>query len=258
MRPIPVDHVQILTGWASPIPALVEASGAWPDLCAQLAEIGQPVVDRFRIEISLLATAADPDCPPDYVGLPFSIRIPLNWMELPAGSYTVSVNGQESVLNVPVVPAELEPDSAPSLGAPATPTPGPAPEQAGAIFPAVANPRPEPVQIAVQHLAVNTGVGSPIPVHAQITSEWPSLCAQLVTVTQEVEPFRFDVTVLAHPGRPDCPPDNAGLPLRLDIPLNVVELPQGTYTVSVNGVETTFAVPVAAGPGPADADAGNE
>lgn len=245
--PIQVEHVQILTGWASPIPALVEVSGTWPDLCAQLAGMDRPVVHDFRIEITLLATAPDPNCPPDRVGLPFAIRIPLNWMQLPAGVYTVDVNGVETALNMPIVPAELEPESAPELGAPATPTPGPAPDQADAVFPAVADPQPEPVPVTVQHVAVDVGLGSPIPVNVQIVTELPSLCAQLATVTQAVEPFRFDISVLAHPGRPDCPPDTMGIGLTLWIPLNVVELPEGAYTVSANGVETTFSVPVTPG-----------
>ncbi|MDX1687263.1 MAG: hypothetical protein R3248_04695 [Candidatus Promineifilaceae bacterium] len=252
--PIQVDHVQILTGWASPIPALVAVSGAWPGLCAQLVRIDQPVVDDFRIEINLLATPPDSDCPPDQVGLPFSIRIPLNWMQLPAGTYMVDVNGVETELNVPVVPVELAPDSAPDLGAPATPTPGPAPEQAGAVFPAVAAPQPEPVPVDIQHVAVDVGVGSPIPVNVQIVTELPSLCAQLATVTQQVAPFRFDISVLAHPGRPDCPPDQAGYGVALWIPINVVELPEGEYTVSANGVETAFTVPVTAGPGETGTD----
>lgn len=251
--PFPVEHVQILTGWASPIPALVEVSGTWPGLCAQLARIDRPVVNDFRIEITVLATAPDPDCPPDRVGLPFSMRIPLNWMELPAGTYTVDVNGVEAALNIPVVPAELTPDSAPEMGAPATPTPGPAPDQADAVFPAVADPQPEPVAVDVQHVAVDVGVGSPIPVNVQVVTQLPSLCAEVATVTQQVEAFRFDIDVLAHPGRPDCPPDQVGYGLALWIPINVVELPEGTYTVSANGVETTFTVPVTAGEAEMDA-----
>jgi len=245
--PVQVDHVQILTGWASPIPALVEASGTWPGLCAQLVHIDHPVVQDFRIEITLLATPPDPDCPPDQVGLPFSMRIPLNWMQLPVGTYTVDVNGVEAELNVPVVPAELEPDSPPEIGAPATPTPGPSPDQAGAVFPAVADPQPEPVPVDVQHVAVDVGVGSPIPVNVQIVTQLPSLCAQLATVSQQVEANRFDITVLAHPGGPECPPDQVGYGVALWIPINVVELPEGKYTVSANGVETTFTVPVTAG-----------
>lgn len=244
LRPIPVDHVQILTGWASPIPALVAVSGTWPDLCAQLAEISQPVIADFQIDITLLATAADPACPPDYLGLPFSIQIPLNWGQLPEGEYTVSVNGQETTLFIPVIPPELAPGDEPTLTNPVTPTPGAEPQTTSAVFPAVADPQPAPVAVTVRAPYIEVGVGSPLPVHGLISADWPSLCGQLATISQQVEPFRFEITVTAHPGRPDCPPDYVGYGFTLALPLNVVELPEGTYTVSVNGTETTFTVPV--------------
>jgi len=47
-------------------------------------------------------------------------------------------------------------------------------------------------------------------------------------------------TLLATPADPACPPDYLGLPFGMAIPLNVVELPVGTYTVVANGVSTTF------------------
>lgn len=243
LRPIAIDHVQILTGWASPIPALVDVSGTWPDLCGQLAQIGQPLVDGYQIDIHLLATPADLDCPPDYLGLPFAIQIPLNWGELPEGAYTVNVNGQQTELYIPVIPAELGEGEQPELGFPVTPTPGAAPP-ANPVFPAVAQPQPAPVPVTVQDVHIEVGVGSPSIVHAVLSAGWPGFCAQLASVTQQVEPFRFEFEILAHPGRPDCPPDLVGYGFGLRLPLNAVELPEGTYTVSVNGTETSFTIPL--------------
>lgn len=100
------------------------------------------------------------------------------------------------------------------------------------------------IPIEVSHVQVEVGIGSPIPVNVQAAGTWPGLCAQLAAVTQEVSNFRFDITLLAHPGDPDCPPDYLGLPFGLAIPINVVELPQGSYTVTVNGVSVSFDVPV--------------
>jgi len=92
LREVPVEHVEVQVGVGSPIPVDTLVSGTWPDLCAQLAEVRQRVED-FQVEITLLATPADPACPPDYVGLPFRIANPLNAVELPVGTYTVVANG---------------------------------------------------------------------------------------------------------------------------------------------------------------------
>jgi hypothetical protein len=54
--------------------------------------------------------------------------------------------------------------------------------------------------------------------------------------------FQIDVTLLASTTAPG-PPDYVGLPFRFELPLNIVEMPQGTNTVTVNGVSTSFEVP---------------
>jgi hypothetical protein len=100
------------------------------------------------------------------------------------------------------------------------------------------------IPIEVLDVQVEVGIGSPIPVHVQAAGTWPGLCAQLAAVEQQVSDFQFDITLLAHPGDPDCPPDHMGLPFGLAIPINVVELPQGSYTVTVNGRSASFDVPV--------------
>jgi hypothetical protein len=92
LRPIPVDNVQVQVGVGSPIPVDIFVSGTWPDLCAQIAQINQRFTAN-QIEVDLLATPVDPNCPPDFLGLPFRIAIPVNAVELPEGSYTVVVNG---------------------------------------------------------------------------------------------------------------------------------------------------------------------
>lgn len=92
LRQVPVEHVEVQVGVGSPIPVDVVVSGTWPDLCAQLAEVRQRVED-FQVEITLLATPADATCPPDYLGLPFRMAVPLNVVELPVGTYTIVANG---------------------------------------------------------------------------------------------------------------------------------------------------------------------
>lgn len=92
LRPIPVDGVQIEVGVGSPIPVDIFVSGSWPDLCAQIAQINQRM-NGNQIEVELLATAADPNCPPDMLGLPFRIALPVNTVEMAEGAYPVVVNG---------------------------------------------------------------------------------------------------------------------------------------------------------------------
>ena len=91
LRPIIVNDVQVEVGVGSPIPVDILVSGEWPDSCAQLAQ-SRFVRNGAEIELTLLATPADPDCPPDYLGLLFRIAYPLNAVELPQGIYTVTVN----------------------------------------------------------------------------------------------------------------------------------------------------------------------
>jgi hypothetical protein len=98
--------------------------------------------------------------------------------------------------------------------------------------------------IAVANVTVDVGVGSPIPVDAFVSGEWPDLCAQLALITQRFEGNTFAITLLATAADPACPPDYLGLPFRIAIPLNVVQLPEGEYTVTANGASTTFSVPV--------------
>jgi hypothetical protein len=88
LRPLVVAAVSVDVGVGSPGLLEIVASGDWPDLCAQVTSR----IDGTDINISLFATAANPSCPPDYIGVPFRIGIPLNPVELPDGTYTATVN----------------------------------------------------------------------------------------------------------------------------------------------------------------------
>jgi antitoxin component of MazEF toxin-antitoxin module len=97
--------------------------------------------------------------------------------------------------------------------------------------------------IAVEDVEVQVGVGSPIPVEIVASGTWPDLCAQIAEVKSQVNGFQIDVTVLAGTSE-SCPPDHLGLPFRFALPLNIVEMPDGVYTITVNGTSTTFELPV--------------
>ena len=98
-----------------------------------------------------------------------------------------------------------------------------------------------PVQ--VEAVQVEIGVGSPIPVDIIVSGTWPDLCAQLAQVNQTINENRITVNLLASPASENCPPDQLGLPFRIALPLNMVEMAQDTYTVDVNGIETSFQWP---------------
>ena len=137
------------------------------------------------------------------------------------------------------VPVSTSSSSQPATGAPVAPVVQT--ETATDLStPAAAGLRP----LTVANVTVDVGVGSPIPVDAFVSGEWPDLCAQLAQITQRYEGKTFDITLLATAADPACPPDFLGLPFRIAIPINVVELPEGQYTVTANGATTTFSVPV--------------
>jgi len=115
-----VSNVSVDVGIGSPIPVDAFISGEWPDLCAQLAQITQHF-DGTNIEITLLATAADPACPPDYLGLPFRIAIPINIVQLAEGAYTVTANGATTSFIVSVTPPAAPPETQ-GGAAPSAPT----------------------------------------------------------------------------------------------------------------------------------------
>ncbi|HJR80509.1 MAG TPA: hypothetical protein VJ821_10580 [Anaerolineales bacterium] len=106
-----------------------------------------------------------------------------------------------------------------------------------------ANPQSDLKLMQVEHVEVFVGVGSPIPVEIVASGIWPSLCSQIAEVKSQIHGFQIDVTLLASTVEP-CPPDSAGLSFRFALPLNYVELPHGTYTITVNGTGTTFEWPV--------------
>lgn len=99
--------------------------------------------------------------------------------------------------------------------------------------------------VTVDHVGVEVGVGSPLPVEVVVSGTWPDLCSQIAEVRSQINGFEIDVTILASVAD-SCPPDHLGLPFRFALPLNIVEMPEGTYTITVNGVSNSLDLP----PGP--------
>lgn len=214
-QPVTVDNVEVEVGVGSPIPVHVIVSGNLPDVCSQVeyTEIKQ---DGSNFIISLFATpdAGGPavdSCIKD--PLPFKMGIPLNVVDLPAGPYSVTVNGSR---------ADFKLDTA-----------TPASSLRTADMPIVKR------DIQIDSVNVDFGVGSPIPTHAIVSGNLPNSCAQLGEVRVHHDGTTFFVRLVAYlPAQTDCNPDT--LPFRLEIPLNIVNLPEGPYEVNVNGVTASF------------------
>lgn len=205
-----VETAEVVIGVGSPIPVDIAITGRLPNTCTQIGSMEQRL-DGFNIRIAVNAfTPPLNDCMDDSV--PFRTAMPLNTIGLPDGTYTIIVN--DSVSTTFTMPV-----------------------QAGAATPDLR-------QVPVSNVTVQIGVGSPIPVDAFVSGEWPDLCAQLAEIHQRIEGNTIEITLLASAADPACPPDNVGLPFRIAIPVNVVQLPKDTYTVIVNGASATFDVPV--------------
>jgi hypothetical protein len=214
-QPATIDDVEVEVGVGSPIPVFVHVGGNLPDTCAQVEYVEQ-VQDGSNFIIKIGTTASTKqDCIRDT--LPFRMSIPLNILDLPVGSYTVEVNGSR---------ADFKVDSSASSGDLRT--------------------KEMPIykdDIKVDDVSIEVGVGSPIPVHAIVSANLPKSCGQLGEVQLYRAENTFFVRLIAHlPAQTECNLDT--LPLRLEIPLNIVNLPEGTYEVNVNGATTTFNIPV--------------
>jgi hypothetical protein len=210
-QPVDVDQVEVEVGVGSPIPVHVDVSGNLPDSCAQVefTEIRQEGTN-FMITISTVPSDAD-GCIQD--GLPFKILIPLNVVNLPAGSYSVDVNGTSAIFELDTA------NTASSL------------PMADSVL--------SQDDIQVDNVNVEIGVGSPIPVHAVVSLNLPNTCAQLSEIRLHREGTTFYVRLIAYIAeRADCQSDS--IPFRAEIPLNIVNLPEGPYEVNVNGVTASF------------------
>jgi hypothetical protein len=212
-QPVTVDHVEVTVGVGSPIPVQVIVSGSLPDTCAQIdyAEVKQHE-SSFLITLSTVPSNSE-DCTLARDALPFRIMIPLNIVELRAGSYTVDVNGSH---------ADFLVETANTISS----LPG-------------ADSAITTEDIQVDSVNVEIGVGSPIPVHAVVGLSLPNTCAQLGEIRLHRDGNTYYVRLITDTAeRAGCKADL--IPFRLEIPLNIVNLPEGPYEVNVNGVTASF------------------
>jgi len=95
----PVDEIDILILELFPVQIDVIASGNLPDPCTEICQITQKKEDNaFFITIKTYR----PPGPCIQIITPFEVKIPLNVYGLPAGTYTVEVNGVQAIFDLEV------------------------------------------------------------------------------------------------------------------------------------------------------------
>jgi len=98
---------------------------------------------------------------------------------------------------------------------------------------------PEGQLAAIDFAQVEVGLGSPTPVTVTIDMRYPSTCAQLSSVTQQIVKYGDATKILIEVRTMDmgeiCNPDE--LSFRMVLPLNAVAMPKGVYQVEVNGLD---------------------
>jgi hypothetical protein len=194
---IQVDAVNVDIGRGSPLPIHAIVSANLLNACAQLGEV-RVHRNETTFFVRLIAyVPAQTDCNPDT--LPMRIEVPLNIAYAPEGPFEVNVNGVTASFDHRTMPA--------------------APEEAIA----------ERNLIAIEHVGVQAGVGSPIPVDIVASGTWPDLCSQIASVESTINGFNIDITVLASTLE-NCRPDNLGLPFR--------------FAITVNGISNTLDLPL--------------
>jgi hypothetical protein len=214
---MPVEVVQMSVEFEAGSSAVAKAVIHYdlPDSCAQLEHV-RTVQDGaiFFIALGSVHSKAE-GCIQD--SLAQRVSVPLNIADLPVGDYAVVANG---------VRAEFPVTESGSNG-----------DLRTAVMPNYLD------DVAVNGLGVVNGVGSPLPIHAVIQAALPKSCGQLGEVQMSREGETFFVRLTAElPAQTEC--NNDSLPMPLEMPLNIAGLHEGTYEVNVNGVTTTFELPV--------------
>jgi hypothetical protein len=209
-QPVTVDQVEVEVGIGAPIPVHVHVSGNLPDICSQVehTEIRQ---DGTNFIITLSATPLQEGCLQDT--LPLRMSIPLNIIDLPAGSYSVTVNGS-------VADFTLESgDSGASLRT--------------ADMPIAKS------DLQVDSVNMDVGVGSPVTVHAMVSGNLSSACAQLGEVRVHRDGRTFFVRLVADlPVQTDCNEDL--IPFRLEVSRTPSICEDHTWLM--NGVTASFRI----------------
>ena len=95
----PVEEIEIVILESFPVQVQVIASGNLPDPCTEISEVLQEREgNTFFVSIKTYRSL-DPCI---QIIVPFEVKIPLNVYGLPAGTYTVDINGVQATFDLEV------------------------------------------------------------------------------------------------------------------------------------------------------------
>jgi inhibitor of cysteine peptidase len=220
-----VESVEVQMLETFPVQINLLVKGNLPDGCTELDQINvvfEEASNTFDVDITT-QRPADAMCTEALV--PFEETIPLDVQGLPAGTYTVDVNGITEVftLNVDNVLPPSEGDDTPL---PSTPVP----DQKATLG-----------QANVERIEILKLESFPVQVNVVAMGNLPDGCTEIDEIYQWRDMDTHTLNVEITTRRPaDAMCTLALVPFEETIELDVYALPAGTYTVNVNGVADTF------------------
>ena len=214
-----VEHTEILILESMPMQVRVVAMGNLPNGCTKIDQVTSRREGNTLFTTITTRRSADVACTEALV--PFEESFSLDVEGLPAGVYTVNVNGVTNPLEFTVDNVSQEPDPGTEPGARDVIT-----REAG-----------------IESIAIQIMESMPVQVSVMARGLFPDGCTKTDQIIQEREGTTFLVTITtARPTGAMC--TQAVVPFEETFRLDVENLPAGVYTVNVNGVTDTFELTV--------------
>jgi hypothetical protein len=214
-----VEKVDVVIRESFPVQIHAIARGNLPNGCTTIEEIIQDREgDMFKLTLTT-SRPTDQACTEALV--PFEATIPLDVLNLDAGTYTVTVDQVSDSFELAVdnIPQE------PGMGA---------------------EPSEEVIvskMAAVESIEIRILESSPVQVHVLTKGILTDGCTEIGEIIKEREGNSFHVRLTTvRPADAICTQELA--PFEESVPLDVYGLPAGTYTVEVNGVTDSFELSV--------------
>lgn len=218
----PVEEVRVQLLESQPVQVELLVSGYLPDGCTQIGLVRQFLeLDARRVRVELYTVRSGDACTDAIVS--FEKRISAPAAGLPAGAYTVTVNGVEASFT-------LESDNVATADPPALPSGGEDVEWGLA---------------PVDRVAVLLTESTPVQVHVDVSGYLPDGCTTIAEIVQvrDLEQGTFSIEIrTVRPKGAMC--TQVISEFQETIALDVAGLPAGDYTVNVNGVSAGFGLTV--------------
>jgi len=205
--PAPVGSAQVIVTDDKPAKVTLHVRGGLPDSCSELDEVTQERRDNHIIVSLLMRRPRDAFC--TQVVVPYQKDIELDVRGLPAGEYTVDVNG----FAVPLTISE---------------------RLAGA---SVTGPTISEARITDVRLSMTRSI--PVQVRLRIRGELPDSCTELRSIDVSLDGAIYVVQVLTERD-PAAVCSQVIVSFDESVPLDLSEAMPGEYTVDVNGVRQSF------------------